>query len=455
METLPIANDVLSVVEVSRQIRTLLESSFPRVRVEGEVTGLHKASSGHFYFSLSERDPSGSNVKLDCVVYRHSRAAAGLDLRDGQRVICAGRLTAWGGASRYQLSVDSITESGIGEMLRRLEELRRRLAAEGLFDESRKRPIPAMPRRIGVVTSLRGAAVRDIVRTLFARFPTRVLLVDSLVQGEGAAEALARGIELLNLVPDVDVILLGRGGGSLEDLWAFNEEVLVRAVASSRVPVISGVGHEVDRVLTDEAADLRAATPTAAAAVACPSMQELRDRLRQARERLDAAVLRQVETSAQRLDEWDLRLSRIPERVLQGPRLALQTVGQRLDRLPSRLLEPHRHHLGLARTRLQALHPIRHLQQERRHLDLVGERLRAAGQRLLEPRQSLLARMFARLEPLSPLRPLERGYALVRRPDGTLVRRAADTAAGEGLEVWLGEGTLEVLVQRTLPDRPE
>ncbi|HOU53527.1 MAG TPA: exodeoxyribonuclease VII large subunit [Myxococcota bacterium] len=454
METVPIPNDVLSVLEVSRRVRTLLESSFSRVRVEGEVTGLHRAASGHVYFSLSERDSDGGVVKLDCVVYRHSRAAAGPEIQNGRRVICAGRLTAWGGSSRYQMSVDSISESGIGEMLRRLEELRRRLAAEGLFDPARKRPIPTMPRRIGVVTSLRGAAVRDIVRTIRTRFPARVLLVDSLVQGEGAAESLAKGIELLNLVPDVDVILVGRGGGSLEDLWAFNEEVLVRAVASSRVPVISGVGHEVDRVLTDEAADLRAPTPTAAAAAACPSMEDLRERLAQARERMDGAIQRRLETASQRLDEWEARLSRVPDRVLQGPRMGLQALGDRLDRLPARLLEPHRHGLAMIQARLQAIHPVRHLQQERRHLDVLGDRLRILGPRLLDPERHQLDRMLARLEPLSPLRPLERGYALVRRPDGAIVRRSSETAPGEDLEVWLSDGALAVQVRETLSKRP-
>ena len=272
----PVRNpDVLTVAQVSRLVKTLLETSFSRIRVEGEVTGFKRAASGHAYFSLTERDPEGGTLKLDCVIYRFARAAASVDLHDGQRVVASGRMTSWGGTSRYQLNVDAVEEAGIGDLLRRLEELRRRLAGEGLFDEDRKRPLPFLPRCVGIVTSLRGAALRDMVRTILGRFPARILVADSLVQGEGAAEGVAKGIELLGLVPEVDVIIIGRGGGSLEDLWAFNEEVLVRAVAESRVPIVSAVGHEVDRVLTDEAADLRAPTPTAAGAMVVPSMQDI------------------------------------------------------------------------------------------------------------------------------------------------------------------------------------
>ena len=260
----------LSVFEVSRRIKELLEASFPRVRVEGEVTGAKKSAPGHVYFSLAGTDPAGGTAKLDCVVWRSSRALVGIDLRDGQKIVATGRVSSYAGSSRYQLIVDHVEDAGAGDLLRRLEELKRRLAAEGLFDPGRKRPLPHLPRRIGVVTSLRGAALRDIVRTVLSRFPARLLLVDALVQGDGAAAQVADGIARLNRVEDVDVIIIGRGGGSMEDLWAFNEEILVRAVAASAKPIVSAVGHQTDHVLTDDAADAFALTPTGAAQMVVP-----------------------------------------------------------------------------------------------------------------------------------------------------------------------------------------
>jgi exodeoxyribonuclease VII large subunit len=431
METMPRPDDVLTVAEVSRQVRNLLESAFPRVKVEGEVTGHKRAASGHSYFALTERDADGTTAKLECVIYRFARAAAAVDLRDGQRIIASGRLTAYAGTSRYQLSVDAVQDAGLGDLLRRLDELRRRLAAEGLFDAERKRPLPFLPRRIGVVTSLRGAAVRDIVRTVHSRFPARILVADAVVQGDGAAERIAAGIDLLNLVPDVDVIIVGRGGGSLEDLWAFNEEVLVRAVAASRVPVVSAVGHEVDRVLTDEAADVRAPTPTAAGALVVPSLDELDGGLADLGDRLAAGLLRRLESSGQRLDDLEARLRVAGRRAMEGPR----------------------HRVDLLGARLASAHPARRLAEESRRVDALRTRLDTVGRRLLDPHRSALESARLRLEPLSPLAPLARGYALVRSAEGRLVRRHGDVAKGDVLDVWLGEGALKAKVTGSRPER--
>lgn len=475
MEVQPRGAEVLSVAQVSRLVKTLLETSFSRIRVEGEVTGFKRAASGHSYFALAERDPEGGTLKLDCVVYRFARAAAAVDLRDGQRVVAAGRMTAYGGTSRYQLVVDAIEEAGIGDLLRRLEELRRRLADEGLFDADRKRPLPFLPRRVGVVTSLRGAAVRDIVRTVLARYPARLLLVDSLVQGEGAAEGVAKGIELLNLVPDVDVIVIGRGGGSLEDLWAFNQETLVRAVAASRVPVVSAVGHEVDRVLTDEAADLRAPTPTAAGVLVVPSVDELAAALLDLRVRLASGLTRRVEVAGQRLDDLEVRLRAAGSRALDPLRRRVDDADQRLVRAGDRLLQDPRHSMALLAARLAAVHPARRLVEERRHATVLADRLRAlglrllerpraaldaeahrlqgAGMRLLEPQRAALDACRLRLIPLSPFAPLERGYALVRTPGGRLVHRHDQVGPGEAVDVLLGAGALACTVDATRPDR--
>ena len=432
MEGVPAGDaTVLTVAQVSRQIKLLLEDSFPHVHVRGEVTGCKRAASGHVYFSLAERDPSGQTLKLDCVLFKHARASS-RELRDGDAIVAAGRLTAWGGASRYQMIVEQVQDVGEGDLLRRLEALKRRLEAEGLFDPARKVALPFLPRKVGVVTSLRGAAARDIVRTLWARFPVPVLIADTLVQGDGAAAGIAAGIAALDARDDVDVIIVGRGGGSLEDLWAFNEEVVVRAVAACRTPIVSAVGHEVDHVLSDDAADERAATPTAAAQRVVPSLAELRAGLDDARGRLTQGLLRRIEAAGQRADEAGARLAVAGARLLDGPRHRLEVVGHRLA----------------------ARHPARMLAEERRHAALLATRLRTAGARLLEPSRSRLDALGLRLRPCSPFAPLARGYALARTPEGQLVNRFDQVAPGGTIEVLLGAGALDCTVDAARPEGP-
>lgn len=418
----------LTVIEASRGIREILEATFARLSVLGEVTGYRgRHASGHHYFSLSESDPAGGTARLDCVVWRSSRAAAGLDLRDGERVVVTGRVTGWSGSSRYQLVADRVERSGDGDLLRRLEELKRKLAEEGLFDAARKRPLPFLPRRIGVVTAARGAAVRDIVRTVLARWPSRILVADVRVQGEGAAAEVAAGIAALNRVPDVDVIIVGRGGGSMEDLWAFNEEIVVRAVAASSKPVVSAVGHESDHVLTDDAADARAATPTAAAQLVVPSISEVREGVADLHDRMRAALSRRVETAGQRLDDAEARLKAAGGRALAEP-------GRRLEVLSARLA---------------AAHPARRLAEERRRHEHAAARLAAVAYRLLDRPRSSIEKLAFRLAPLSPFAPLDRGYALARTPDGRIVRSHDQVSRGDAVDVLLGRGALSCEVTGT------
>jgi exodeoxyribonuclease VII large subunit len=422
----------LTVLEASRRIREILEATFARLSVQGEVTGYKgRHASGHHYFSLAESDPAGGTARLDCVVWRSSRAAAGLDLRDGERVVVTGRVTGWSGSSRYQLVADRVERSGDGDLLRRLEELKRKLAEEGLFDAARKRPLPFLPRRIGVVTAARGAAVRDIVRTVLARWPSRILVTDVRVQGEGAAVEVAAGIAALNRIPDVDVIIVGRGGGSMEDLWAFNEEIVVRAVAASSKPVVSAVGHESDHVLTDDAADARAATPTAAAQLVVPSISEVRDGVSDLHARMRAALSRRVETAGQRLDDAEARLKAVGGRALAEPRRRVE----------------------LLSARLAAAHPARRLAEERRRHEHAAARLAAIADRLLDRPRSSIEKLAFRLAPLSPFAPLDRGYALARTPDGRIVRSHDQVSRGDPVDVLLGAGALSCLVTDARPDR--
>jgi exodeoxyribonuclease VII large subunit len=432
MATTPQREDrVLSVAEVSRLVREVLETGIGRVSVEGEVSGFKRSANGHCYFSLLGTDPAGGKACLDCVVWRSARIAAALDLVNGRKVVATGRMTSYAGSgsSRYQLSADSVQEAGQGDLLRRLEELKVRLAAEGLFDPARRKPIPFLPRAIGVVTSLRGAAVRDIVRTILSRYPARIVLVDAVVQGEGAAARIAEGIERLHAVPGIDVIIVGRGGGSLEDLWAFNEEVLVRAVAAATIPIISAVGHEVDHVLTDAAADERAATPTAAGQRVVPSMEAVQDLLVELSARMGQGLRHRVETSAQRLDDAAGRLQGAASRIVPASR-------QRLDLLAARL---------------RARDPVRHVAEERRRLEDVRARLSRAAGHLLDRQRASLEGLRLRLAPLSPYAPLDRGYALARTPDGRLVTRSDQVDAGDRVDVLLGSGSLDCEVRAAKP----
>lgn len=421
---------VFTVVQITGRIKGILEGEIGRVSVEGEVTGLKPAGSGHTYFSLTERDARGQTQKLNCAIYKFSSAARIVGtFREGDRVVATGRVSAWGGSSSYQLSVDSIRQSGAGNLLKKLEELRARLLAEGLFDQARKRPIPTFPKRIGVVTSVRGAAVRDIVRTILNRWPADILVFDTLVQGDGAAAGIARGIETLNRVADLDVIIVGRGGGSMEDLWAFNEEIAVRAVAASTKPIISAVGHEIDHVLTDDAADARAATPTAAGQMVVPSIDDVRDVLDDRVVRMTRAVARQIDESAQTLDDLVERLTFASQRVMSV----------RQDRL--RTLQ----------ARLTAAHPARRLADKERHLETAGRSLGGAGRRLLERPSARLERVRLRLESFNPVLPLERGFAIATDRDGKVVRNSSDVTAGDAVDIRLGKGFIDCRVVATRP----
>src|SRR5438552_254269 len=284
-----------TVSEISQAIRRTLEGSFERVRVRGEISGFKRAASGHLYLSLKDTD-----AVLDAVCWRMSAGRLAVRPEDGLEVIATGRLTSFPGRSRYQLIIDALEVAGVGALLKLLEERKQKLAAEGLFDAARKRPLPMLPRVIGVVTSPTGAVIRDILHRLADRFPRHVLLWPVLVQGEQAAGQIAAAIRGFNAlppdgpVPRPDLLIVARGGGSLEDLWAFNEEIVVRAAAASAIPLIAAVGHETDTTLIDHAADRRAPTPTAAAEMAVPVRAELAAQLTEHGQRMAGAAARLV-----------------------------------------------------------------------------------------------------------------------------------------------------------------
>ena len=443
------SREVYSVSRLNREARGLLEGRFASLWVEGEVSNLSHPSSGHLYFSLKD-----ARAQIRCALFQH-RALLFRDCpRDGQQVLARGRVSLYEPRGDYQLVVDYVEETGAGALRRAYDALRLRLEREGLFAPDRKRPLPRFPRQIGVITSPSGAAIRDVLATLRRRCPGLPVLIHPVpVQGDGTAERVARALHLASRRRDCDVLLLVRGGGSPEDLWAFNDEVVARAIVACAVPVVTGIGHETDVTIADFAADLRAATPTAAAELAGPDHGEWRDRVRALQERLHRAARQRLDGPSQQLAELGRRLDR------QHPRRRLQALHQRLDELDQRLAQAARQRIdrtrfrlnGLA-NRLRARAPIVRLRDERRQLQALAARLRAAARHRLAAASQRLRLLGGRLNALSPLATLHRGYAILRRPaDGAILRRAGDAAAGDPLEALLGQGRLHCEIKAVLP----
>ena len=435
-----------TVGEIARQVKRTVEGAFERVRVRGEISGLTKAASGHLYLSLKDE-----SAAIDTVAWRSTAARLGIRPEDGMEVVCEGRLSTYAPRSRYQLIVDSMAVAGVGALLALLEERRRKLAAEGLFDDSRKRSIPFLPDSVGVVTSPSGAALRDVLRRIDDRFPRPVYVWPARVQGEGAAAEIARAISGFNrldadsAVPRPDVLIVARGGGGIEDLWAFNEEEVVRAAAASEIPLISGVGHETDTTLIDHAADWRAPTPTAAAEKAVPVRAELRVSLLDRARRLAAGLARGIADrrraisgfarglprprrlvgeAAQRLDDRANGLARAAMRQSERRRATLDSAGRRLG-APTARLGAADARLRLAAQALRAAAAARSA-RERGALDRLSgdKRLAAATRRLVVERRRRLDALAPRLESVSYRNVLARGYSVVHGAAG-LVRDAA------------------------------
>ncbi|ENY82055.1 exodeoxyribonuclease VII large subunit [Sphingopyxis sp. MC1] len=414
----------LSVTQLSAAIKRTVEDGFARVRVRGELSGAKRAASGHFYAALKD-----DNALIDMVMWKGQAARLAFRPEDGIEVIATGKLTTYPGRSKYQLVVESLEVAGEGALMLLFEKLKARLGAEGLFDRERKRPLPYLPRVIGVVTSPTGAVIRDILHRLADRCPTRVILWPVLVQGEGAAAQVAnavRGFDVLapgGPVPRPDLVIVARGGGSIEDLWAFNEEIVVRAIADCRIPTISAVGHETDVTLADYAADVRAPTPTAAAEMAVPVRAELIAQLATWRSRMTGAATRHRTLAGERLTALARHL---PKReALYAPQR------QRLDDAADRLDRSQRHRLAIA-----------------------GERLATRGAAL---RPALLARAWDRdraklaglarlLTSLDPRALLARGYAMVRDAEGAIVPSAVRARGAGHLRLAFADGEVPVTV---------
>ena len=433
----------MTITEISQQLKRTVEDRFGFVRLRGELSGVKRAASGHLYCSLKD-----DGAKIDAVMWRGNAQRLSFLPEDGVEVIASGKLTTYPGRSAYQIVVERMEIAGEGALLALLAKLKARLEAEGLFDSSRKRALPFMPRVIGVVTSPTGAVIRDILHRLADRFPSHVLVWPVNVQGAGAAGQVAaavRGfsaIEPGGTIPRPDLIIVARGGGSIEDLWSFNEEEVVRAIATSTIPVISAVGHETDTTLADFAADRRAPTPTAAAEIAVPVHGELSAALAELYARQQRGVLRLVGQARERLAA---RAERLPP-----PQALLANQAQKLDGLGERLGRALGHRTEIAAQVLArhagALRPALLTQRFTRECErLRAQRLRPemVFQRIDTARARVEALDRLRLQ-LDPRAPLQRGYVLVTTPEGQVVKDRADAATRLALRLEFADGTLDV-----------
>jgi exodeoxyribonuclease VII large subunit len=412
------------------------------VWLEGEVTQVSQPASGHLYFALRDRD-----CVLSAVMWGRDATRLRFRLEAGQRLRVRGRLGVYDRDGKMQLYADFAEPAGFGAEALALEQLKAKLAAEGLFAAERKRPLPRFPRRIGVVTSATGAAVHDIIRTVQRRLPTPILIADAAVQGPGAPNQLVMGMAMV-VRAGVDLVIIGRGGGAATDLSAFNHERVVRTIARCPVPVISAVGHEVDLSLADLAADARASTPTAAAELAVPDGAALAEQLRKERRRLDREIRHRIDRGRQDLDHRTMALHARGERWLAARGAELNALAHRLTGLhPRKRLFARGAVLAELSQRLTAVHPASRLARARHELDTLIARRDAAMRRGLEARRGQLGQLGAGMAALSPLAVLDRGFAMAVGSDGSLVRDAARVAAGDRLRIRLASGSLGVVVE--------
>lgn len=442
------ARTTYSVSEIVETLRALLDSSFPSVWVSGEISNFSRPASGHWYFTLKD-----DRAQLRCAMFKNTNYYVRPQPKDGDAVLVRARLGVYPARGELQMVVEHLEAAGTGALLRAFEALKARLSAEGLFDAELKRPLPAMPRVIGVITSGTGAALQDILNALARRWPlAEVALYPVPVQGKEAPPAIVRALRELPQRAPADVILLARGGGSLEDLWAFNDEAVARAIRACPVPVVSGVGHEIDFTIADFAADLRAATPTAAAERATPEIAERYARV----DSLDIALIGLVQRAIQRMQEQARQLATRLQRLHPGRRL--QERAQRLDELDERLRRALLRQLATAAVavgrhhqRLLALRPearIAALHDRLRQLDL--RLLRAVRQRLAD-HDARLRQTQAVLASLNPSAVLERGYALALAADGRVLHGDDEVAAGDRVTVRLARGSFDAEVLANHP----
>ncbi len=436
--------NIYTVSRLNREVRILIERGFGVIWVQGELSNLSAPSSGHWYFSMKDR-----GAQLRCAMFRQRNTAVGFTPKDGQQVLARGRLSLYEPRGDYQFIVEHLEEAGIGALKREFERVKVKLAAEGLFALERKRSLPRFPRRIGVITSPTGAAVRDILHILSRRFPPAgVLIYPTPVQGAAAVAALVAAIELASARAECDVLIVARGGGSLEDLWAFNDERVARAIRASAIPIVSGVGHEIDFTIADFVADARAPTPSGAAELVTPDRGACLEALARTLDRLNACMRRELRTLGSQFDAINLRLK------LTHPGVRLRQQAQRLDDLEQRLTGAMRATLHSDRTRISEMFtrlvhqsPAHTVREYRVRHESLARRLDHALEQCVARAEHRLDLAARTLNMVSPLATLGRGFAVVKRvSDGALVTDANAVNVGDEIEATLARGKLKARV---------
>jgi len=445
VETAPEPNEY-TVTEVSNKLKSMVESKFAYIRVRGEFSRVTVAKSGHLYTSLKD-----DKSVLDAIIWKGTLSKLSITPEEGMEVICTGRLTTYPGRSNYQMIIENAEIAGEGALLKMIEERKKKLAAEGLFDEARKKPIPLIPERIGVITSPTGAVIRDIMHRLNERFPRNVYLYPVMVQGEGAAKTVAEGVRRFNLIPKgspyrPDVLIVARGGGSLEDLMPFNDEELVRAVAASEIPIISAVGHETDTTLIDYAADLRAPTPTAAAEKAVPVKSELITLILDKQKR--------IFNSAKNIIKNKTNITLALSRAVTSPRSLMENSIQRLDNISIRLdsclkswLQSKENTIKQLNLRISPIYLRQRIKSFEQNLANRNEKLVGFEKNLITSRADKLKNLSALLNSYSFERVLDRGFAAIFDEKGNIISSKNETSSGQRLKIRLKDGNVNTKVE--------
>jgi len=430
---------IFSVSDINKAIKSTLEGSYKLIWLKGELSNFKPHSSGHFYFSLKD-----AKAQINAVMFRGFNQSLKFKPHDGLEVIVRGKITVYEPRGNYQIFCEMMEPVGAGALQMAFEQLKRKLEAEGLFAAEKKRQLPRLPKHVAIVSSPTGAAIRDMINVLSRRFRgLRVTLVPALVQGNGAPASICDALKLAQKMTDVDVMIVGRGGGSIEDLWAFNDERVARAIAACRVPIISAVGHEIDFTIADFVADLRAPTPSAAAELVCKNAGEIQEQIVTHGKRLTRAMVHHLQLERQALNGFAKRLVD-PKRRLQDLALRCDELSQRLEQAAQRALERKRQLIELWLSRLPS--PRELILRRSQEIDMNRTRLEGHLVRTLEARKAKWARLTALLDAVSPLKVVERGYSITRKQN-VLIKSVSQIAVGDTLEVTFAKGQARVKVE--------
>ena len=436
---------IYSISELNDEVASTLTEAFGVIWVEGEISNLMRSAAGHVYFSLKDESAS-----VRCAMFRMQNQSLDFELRDGMQILARAKVGPYKQRGEFQLIVEYAEESGEGLLRQRFELLKQTLQKEGLFDEFHKKPLPKMPKTIGLVTSPKGAAVQDIIKTIKRRYPiVRVIVYPTLVQGNEATKKIASAIDIANQRDECDVIIIARGGGSLEDLWCFNEELVARSIFHSKIPIISGIGHETDFTIADLVADLRAATPTAAAEIALPTTSEIVDRLNRYIFDITQLIDYKVNHFRHQLKSASLRMQAShPQSKLQFNMQKLDLINEKMQKLPMMQVRDLKNIFKISFSKLLASNPKINIEAERQNLEMKNMALSNAIIGLIESKRNRFSVMTAQLEGASPLQSLSRGYALVTNEDGRNIKSVKKIKTGASVKTKLSDGSFVSRVEK-------